>query len=104
MLELLQFHGRHAEKLNGRTVLKFRVNAPGDGFEIVFEDGSVESVSFRKLIKNAWQTRGKTSAGKVRVIAKNNNQALVEDTIGLQESRALRSPRSDTRISPALRV
>lgn len=79
MLNLLQFHGRYEEKLNGRTVLKFKVNSAGDGFKIVFTNGDVDSVSFRKLIKNAWQTHGKSSEEKARVYAKNRLQSLVLD-------------------------
>lgn len=79
MLDLLQFHGRYEEKLNGRAVLKFRVNSQGDGFEIVFEDSSVDSVSFRKLIKNAWQTHGRSLTDRDTVLAKNKTQSLVED-------------------------
>ena len=79
MGDLFKFHERYAEKLNGRVVSKFRLNHARDGFEIVFHDGSADSVSFRKLVKNAWQTQGRSTAQKEIVISKNKRQSLVED-------------------------
>lgn len=78
MLDLFKFHARYAEKLNGRTVHKFKVNARGDGFEIVFKDGSLECASFRKMIKNAWQTYGRSKPEKQAVVAKNKAQSLAQ--------------------------
>lgn len=77
MKELLTFHETYDMKLRGRQVHKFKVNAVGNGFEIVFTDGSVECVSFRKLIKNAWQTRGASEEERERIYAKNRLQTLV---------------------------
>ena len=79
MLDLLRFHTTYDKKMNGRSVLKFIVNSVGDGFQIVFTNGDVDSVSFRKLIKNVWQTYGKSPEEKARVHEKNRLQSLVHD-------------------------
>jgi len=79
MLGLLRFHATYDKKLNGRSVLKFILNSVGDGFMIVFTNGDVSSVSFRKLIKNVWQTYGKSPEEKARVYEKNRLQSLVLD-------------------------
>ena len=79
MLDLLKFHVTYKEKMNGRTVSHLKLNSRKDGFKIVFTNGDIEPVSFRRLIKNVWQTYGRSPEEKAQVFAKNRLQSLVLD-------------------------
>lgn len=78
MRALFEFHEHRVEKLRGRTVRRWRINGRRDGFEMVFTDGSVDTVSFRKLVKNAWQLHGKSPEQRAAILAKNRRQTLVQ--------------------------